>query len=113
MELIQLPGKIFIQQEVLTGWHLHNLIFNNNSLLEKVNSLVHPVVFDHFRKWELNRLLHMLLWKPQYFLKAERSKLVDRIATVVAPVEERMEQGYPKKQAFQGTGYGKNEESDG
>ena len=41
------------------------------------------------------------------------SKLVDKIATVVAPVEERIEQGNPKKQTFKGTGTGKNAEPDG
>ncbi len=40
-------------------------------------------------------------------------RLMDRIVTVVTPVEERIERVDQRKQAFQGTGNGKDEKSDG
>ena len=70
---------------------LANLIFNDNSLLEKVNSLVHPIVFDHFRKWEMAQDAPYVIFEAAILFESGASKLVNRIATVVAPAEERVE----------------------
>ena len=86
-----MQGRIFISTEVLTGWRWQHLIFNNNTLLEKVNSLVHPVVFDHFRKWEKEQTAPYVIMEAAILFESGASKLVDKIATVVAPVEERVE----------------------
>lgn len=47
-----IAGKDLYEKGALDRMELAKLIFNDNSLLEKVNSLVHPVVFEHFRLWE-------------------------------------------------------------
>ncbi|MCX6325965.1 MAG: dephospho-CoA kinase [Bacteroidia bacterium] len=67
------------------------LIFNDNTLLEKVNSLVHPVVFDHFKRWELEQSAPYVIMEAAILFESGASKLVDKIATVVAPIEERVE----------------------
>jgi dephospho-CoA kinase len=66
------------------------LIFNDVNLLQKVNSLVHPIVFDHFKSWEREQSAPYVIMEAAILFESGASKLVDRIATVIAPVEERI-----------------------
>ncbi len=70
---------------------LASLIFNDSKLLEKVNSLVHPIVFEHFNKWVEEQDAAYVIMEAAILLESGASSLVDRIAVVVAPVEERIE----------------------
>jgi dephospho-CoA kinase len=69
---------------------LASLIFNDNNLLHKVNSLIHPIVFQHFRLWEAEQNAPYVIMEAAVLFESGGSKLVDRIATVVAPMEERV-----------------------
>lgn len=66
------------------------LIFNDNALLEKVNSLVHPIVFDHFNRWEKEQTAPYAILEAAILFESGASNLVDKIVTVVAPEEERL-----------------------
>jgi dephospho-CoA kinase len=70
---------------------LASLIFNNNNLLEKVNSLVHPLVFDQFIRWEMVQTSPYTIMEAAILFESGASKLVDKIATIVAPEEERLD----------------------
>lgn len=70
---------------------LANIIFNNNSLLSKVNSLVHPVVFDYFRSWVSEQTAPYVIMEAAILFESGASEIVDRIATIVAPEEERIQ----------------------
>jgi dephospho-CoA kinase len=70
---------------------LANIIFNDSSLLKKVNSLVHPVVFEHFRKWVLEQTAPYVIMEAAILFESGASEVVDRIATIIAPVEERIQ----------------------
>jgi dephospho-CoA kinase len=70
---------------------LASLIFNDKSMLVRVNSLVHPVVFDHFRNWMVEQEAPYVIMEAAILFESGASKLVDRIATVVAPIEERVQ----------------------
>jgi dephospho-CoA kinase len=70
---------------------LASLIFKDQSLLKKVNSLVHPVVFDLFNKWEKDQTAPYVIMEAAILFESGASKLVDRIATVIAPLEERVD----------------------
>lgn len=84
-------GRNLYAEGNLDRMALANIIFNDNSLLEKVNSIVHPIVFDHFRKWELEQEAPYVILEAAILFESGASKMVDKIATVEAPVEERME----------------------
>jgi dephospho-CoA kinase len=86
-----IAGRDLYANGSLDRMALANLIFNDNSLLKKVDSLVHPVVFEHFRKWETDQDAPYVIFEAAILFESGASKLVDRIATVVAPVEERVE----------------------
>jgi dephospho-CoA kinase len=85
-----IAGKNLYSSGSLDRTELARLIFNNNKLLEKVNSLVHPVVFSRFREWVMKQTSPYVIMEAAILFESGGSKVVDRIVTVVAPVEERM-----------------------
>jgi dephospho-CoA kinase len=86
-----ITGKDLYIAGSLDRTELATIIFNDNSLLEKVNLLVHPAVFDKFRKWVLVQTAPYVIMEAAILFESGASKFVDRVATVVAPVEERVE----------------------
>lgn len=70
---------------------LASLIFNNKDLLKKVNSLVHPVVFENFKAWTDQQVTPYVIMEAAILFESGASGLVDRVATVFAPVNERIE----------------------
>ncbi|MEI6049227.1 MAG: dephospho-CoA kinase [Bacteroidota bacterium] len=89
-EINSIAGKNIYFNGSLDRMELAALIFNDQSLLEKVNSLVHPVVFDHFKSWEKEQTAPYLIMEAAILFESGASKLVDKTATVVAPTEERI-----------------------
>lgn len=83
-------GKNLYASGSLDRVELARLIFNNNRLLEKVNSLVHPVVFSRFREWEKKQTAPYVIMEAAILFESGSSDAVDLIVTVVAPIEERV-----------------------
>jgi dephospho-CoA kinase len=69
---------------------LASIIFNDDDLLKKVNSLVHPVVFEYFNTWVEKQAAPYVIMEAAILFESGASELVDRVATVTAPVEERI-----------------------
>ncbi len=86
-----IAGKDLYTNGSLDRMEMARLIFNDNSLLEKVNSLVHPVVFEHFRQWEAKQSSPYVIMEAAILFESGADKLVDRIAAIVAPIEERID----------------------
>jgi len=86
-----ITGKNLYINGGLDRMELATIIFNDNILLEKVNSLVHPVIFDHFRKWVLEQTAPYVIMEAAILFESGASKFVDKVATVVAPIEQRVE----------------------
>jgi dephospho-CoA kinase len=85
-----IAGKDLYINGSLDRMALATLIFNNSKLLEKVNSLVHPVVFEHFQVWMNEQSSPYVIMEAAILFESGASRLVDRIATIIAPVEERL-----------------------
>jgi len=83
-------GKNLYANGRLDRVELAKLIFNNNRLLEKVNSLVHPVVFSRFREWENKQTAPYVIMEAAILFESGSPEVVDRVITVVAPIEERV-----------------------
>ncbi len=86
-----IAGKNLYAGGSLDRAELARLIFNNNRLLERVNSLVHPVVFARFREWEKKQETPYVIMEAAILFESGASKIVDRILTMVAPIEERVD----------------------
>jgi dephospho-CoA kinase len=86
----KIAGKDLFRGGTLDRMGLAEMIFNSQKLLEKVNALVHPVVFDHFVLWADKQETPYVIMEAAILFESGGSGLVDRIATVIAPVEERI-----------------------
>jgi dephospho-CoA kinase len=89
--LNSIAGKDLYKNGSLDRMALADIIFNDNALLAKVNSLVHPLVFDHFIKWATEQESSYVIMEAAILFESGASEFVDRIATVVAPVDQRVE----------------------
>jgi dephospho-CoA kinase len=86
-----IAGKDLYHEGILDRPGLASLIFRNKILLEKVNSLIHPIVFDRFSKWQKDQDAPYVIMEAAILFESGAVDLVDRVATVIAPDEERIE----------------------
>lgn len=86
-----IAGKDLFRSGGLNRQELASLIFNNNVLLERVNALIHPIVFEKFKKWESIQTSPYVIMEAAILFESGAVNLVDRVATVIAPAEERIE----------------------
>jgi dephospho-CoA kinase len=74
----------------LDRMQLAQLIFNDAEILQKVNSLVHPIVFEYFNRWTMSQDTPYVIMEAAILFESGAANLVDRVATVFAPEEERI-----------------------
>lgn len=89
-EINSLTGRDMYHEGILDRRRLASLIFNDQKLLYEVNSLVHPVVFRNFAIWADSQSAPYVIMEAAILFESGGYKLVDKIATIVAPVEERI-----------------------
>jgi len=90
LKLNTIAQKDLYSSGTLDRVELAKLIFNNHTILEKVNSVVHPVVFSRFNEWVEKQEAPYVIMETAILFESGCSKMVDRIITVTAPVEERI-----------------------
>jgi dephospho-CoA kinase len=86
----EIAGRDLYTDGYLDRMALASLIFNNNTLLEKVNKLIHPIVFDQFFRWEKDQTAAYVIMEAAILFESGASKRVDKIVTIIAPEEERL-----------------------
>jgi dephospho-CoA kinase len=69
---------------------LAKMIFNQPELLRQVNAVVHPAVLSNFEAWTLSCDTPYVIMEAAILFESHADKLVDRVVTVSAPVEERI-----------------------
>lgn len=75
-------------EEKIDKKKLASLVFNNKENLEKLNSIVHPAVREHFENWLQQHSTQKYILKEAAILFESGSyKLVDKVIAVVAPLE--------------------------
>ncbi|HEX2970168.1 MAG TPA: dephospho-CoA kinase [Bacteroidales bacterium] len=100
-EIMESDSEIKSKLNTLTGTDLYiegfmnrkelaGIIFNDPSVLGKVNALVHPAVFRKFESWALDQNSPYVIMEAAILIESGAASLVDRVATVVAPMEERI-----------------------
>jgi dephospho-CoA kinase len=85
-----ITGKNLYNNGTLDRAELASIIFNDPTILKKVNLLVHPAVLDHFTKWTLIQSTPYVIMEAAILFESGASEVVDKILTVVAPVEQRV-----------------------
>jgi dephospho-CoA kinase len=85
-----IAGKDLYSNGSLDKMELASMIFNNKVLLAKIDHLVHPAVFSNFRKWVMEQTAEYVIMEAAILFESGGSKLVNKTATIMAPVEERI-----------------------
>jgi dephospho-CoA kinase len=86
-----LAGRDMYSAGTLDRIAMARLIFNNRELLGKINNVIHPVVTERFINWERTKDVPYVILEAAILFESGAAKLLDKILTVTAPEEERIE----------------------
>lgn len=90
LRLNTLAGKNLYKDGVLDRAMLASIVFNDNKLLSKVNSLVHPAVFEKFLIWSGKQSSPYVIIEAAILIESGGASKVDKVVVVTAPLEERI-----------------------
>ena len=90
-KLIQLFGDKAYVNNALNKPFIANIIFNDKSYLQKMNSIIHPRVAKHFEKWMLKQESPYVIKEVAILFENDGYKTCDFIITVTAPKELKIE----------------------
>ena len=89
-KLTQLFGvNAYINNE-LNKPFIANIIFNDKTYLQKMNTIIHPRVAKHFKKWALKQQAPYVIKEVAILFENGGDKACDYIITVVANKKERI-----------------------
>ena len=69
---------------------LAKYVYSDESLLQQINQLVHPAVFEKFVSWSDTQNAPYTIVEAAILFESGMYKYVDKVTTVTAPVEERI-----------------------
>ncbi len=92
--LSELLGDQLIENGILNKQFMAQKIFSDQNLLSKVNSIVHPYVYDHFISWRRERMREghkLVIFESAIFFEAPMFRsIADYILVISAPIELRV-----------------------
>ena len=88
--LIHLFGEEIYQNDTLNKFALAQAIFSNESLREKVNALIHPIVREDFNLWALAQNNSLVFNESAILFETGAFKNFDAIILVHAPTALRI-----------------------
>lgn len=88
--LVEWFGNEIYSGNLLNRKLLAELIFNDNSLLTKVNSLVHPIVREEFEKWKNKQETVYAVYEAAILFESGFYKLMDFTILITAPEQIRI-----------------------
>ncbi len=88
--LILLFGEEIYQNDTLNKFALAQAIFSDESLREKVNALIHPIVREDFNLWVLAQNNFLVFNESAILFETGSFKNFDAIILVYAPTELRI-----------------------
>lgn len=88
--LILLFGEEIYQNDTLNKFALAQAIFSDESLREKVNALIHPIVREDFNLWVLAQNNSLVFNESAILFETGSFKNFDAIILVYAPTELRI-----------------------
>lgn len=89
-QLNSIAGKDIYPNGVLDRQELARLIFNNVTLLNSVNQIVHPFVLAEFERWASKSEDPYVIMEAAILFESNAYMLVDKIVSISAPIEERI-----------------------
>jgi dephospho-CoA kinase len=96
--LIMLMGSDIYTGKFLNRSKMSVLIFNNKSLLEEVNQIIHPKVAEHFQWWcKSNTDYAYVIQESALLFESKAYLMFDRYVTVTSPEEVRIQRIISRK----------------
>lgn len=90
--LIDLLGEEAYRSGVLDRQYVAERIFSDKEMVEKVNSIVHPAVFEYFDRWcEENHDYPVVVCESAILFECGINKKMDRTLLVTAPLDKRIQ----------------------
>jgi len=89
-KLINLLGEEAYVREELNRKYVADLIFNDESLLKKVNNIIHPVVEQHFEEWIQKQKGPYCIKEAAILFENGGYKKCDLTILIIAPIEQRI-----------------------
>lgn len=89
-EINIIAGKDLYSTDELDRKELARIIFNRPELLRRVNAVVHPAVLRMFDEWAAKSEAPYVIMEAAILFEARADAMVDRVASISAPVEERI-----------------------
>jgi len=89
-KLIALFGEDAYKNDTLNRPYLAKIIFNDKSVLQKMNAIVHPKVASHFKKWIKKQEAPYIIKEVAILFENGSYKQCDYIITVTAAMENRI-----------------------
>ncbi len=80
-------NESYINNE-LNRAYLSDIVFNDETLLNKINSIVHPQVEKEFNQWLLNQQSKYIIYESAIIFENNSEDLFDKIICVIAPEED-------------------------
>lgn len=90
-EVNSIAGREIYTNGFLNRNELAGIIFNDKNLLEKINQVVHPLVRRNFDLWQQSQNAVYVIYEAAILLESGSLGTVNKIITVTAPLEERIE----------------------
>ena len=92
-QVISLFGaEAYNSEGKLNSTHVAKLIFNDSSLLQKINDLIHPEVENDFNEFIKNNSQHkIVIQESALVFETNIYKKLDKIILVTSPIELKMQ----------------------
>ena len=88
--IIDLLGKQAYKGKRLNKKYISEQIFNDVSLLKKMNGIVHPAVEKDFLKWAKKQKAPYVIQETALIFENSKQHFYDLIILVTAPIEQRL-----------------------
>jgi len=91
-QVVSLFGETVLDaEENIDRKKLASIVFNNKEQLEKLNAILHPAVGMHFEQWLTKQNAPYILKEAAILFESGAYKQVDKVITVVAPLELKIQ----------------------
>ena len=87
-EIVTAFGDKVYDKNKLNKEYLSDVIFNNETLLKKINSIVHPYVADEFNSWIEEQDSKYIIYESAIIFENQAEDFFDKIICVTASEED-------------------------
>ena len=88
LEIVNAFGDESYINNELNSAYLSDVVFNDETLLDKINSIVHPYVSKEFKTWLLNQKSNYIIYESAIIFESNSEDFFDIIICVTASEED-------------------------